>query len=824
MSHKDPTLVTIERPILTPEQEQEKWLGEALRNVKEKSERLKAAMKRAEFVNVLKAASQVLGELRTGMLTPQHYYELYSAVFDELQGLEFYFEEEVQNGRTLEDLYETVQHAGNIVPRLYLLITVGVIYIKSKKAPPRELIKDLVEMCKGVQHPTRGLFLRHYLLTKVKNYLPDEGNEYFGEESGNVEDSASFILQNFKEMVWLWVRMEKCDSQLKNRREKERRELRVLVGFNLVRLSQLEGIDKHGYQQVILPRILNIILSFKEPLAQEYLLGVIVQVFPDEFHLYTLSDLLLALGSAQVVAGVNIHSILTLLMDRLGQYVAGLRDGTVEGGSKKEEKIIKNMFTVFREKIEVITSSTNVVFSQASYAETQSSLLKLVLKTYPDAYDRLDEVLGSLKDRFSKNPPDVDAVKVIKKMLQLLATELKDPNILLDLQNYDGIIETLPFRPRRDVAAALCSTIVDTGITVNTLERVAKLFEIIAPMIKNVQDTPNEKSEIYTIDPEEEFVEEQSLVCRTVHMIDTDDVQVLFKMYSGIRKQLGQGGNERMVYTLKTIAALYQRLALRVNKLVLAEQDTGSLTPQKALQYLYSGDGKGIIEVLAVERPQAAFQLYLNAANCADVCAADELSYDLYTEAFTLYEENAANAADQMLMLKMMISSLCMVQNMNEENYDNVATKLCQYSSKLLKKHHQSRMAALCANLFWRKSEDTRIAQKVQECMQRALKISDHSQPQHRLALFVDLLNQFLHFYAAEVPTITAKFIGALIDLIREATSNADAAGGDDDEEEGAGNAATKKEFEEARAFYRNSTKYIRSRQKDEERWLEIDV
>lgn len=64
--------------------------------------------------------------------------------------------------------YEMVQHCGNIVPRIYLLITVGSVYIKSKEAPAKEILKDLVEMCRGVQHPIRGLFLRNYLLTMSK--------------------------------------------------------------------------------------------------------------------------------------------------------------------------------------------------------------------------------------------------------------------------------------------------------------------------------------------------------------------------------------------------------------------------------------------------------------------------------------------------------------------------------------------------------------------------------------------------------------------------------------------------------------------------------
>ena len=46
-------------------------------------------------------------------------------------------------------------------------------------------------------------------------------------------------------------------SKDKKRRERERKDLRLLVGTNLVRLSQLEGVDGAKYRKVILPPILE---------------------------------------------------------------------------------------------------------------------------------------------------------------------------------------------------------------------------------------------------------------------------------------------------------------------------------------------------------------------------------------------------------------------------------------------------------------------------------------------------------------------------------------------------------------------------------------
>jgi len=75
----------------------------------------------------------------------------------------------------------------------YLLITVGVVYIKNNELSRRDILKDLVEMCRGVQHPLRGLFLRNYLLQCTKNVLPD-----------HEEDLAGYVRLSFLLCIILW--------------------------------------------------------------------------------------------------------------------------------------------------------------------------------------------------------------------------------------------------------------------------------------------------------------------------------------------------------------------------------------------------------------------------------------------------------------------------------------------------------------------------------------------------------------------------------------------------------------------------------------------
>ena len=166
------------------------------------------------------------------------YFFIFS-IMDEMRELEEYFATLQRNGTSMSELYNQVQACSTILPRLYLLCSVGGVYIQSQQTPAKTILKDLLEMLKGVQHPMRGLFLRNYLSHVTKNRLPDVGSPYEG-VGGGVQDAYDFLLTNFSESNRLWVRLQNQGaSKDKKKREKERQDLRILVGTNLVRLSQL---------------------------------------------------------------------------------------------------------------------------------------------------------------------------------------------------------------------------------------------------------------------------------------------------------------------------------------------------------------------------------------------------------------------------------------------------------------------------------------------------------------------------------------------------------------------------------------------------------
>lgn len=95
-----------------------KQLSEALHVVQQQSHLMRRHLEGDLLMDALKAASTMLAELRTSVLGPKQYYELYMAVTDGLRYLSSYLHEaHLSEKQDLAELYELVQYAGNIVSR-----------------------------------------------------------------------------------------------------------------------------------------------------------------------------------------------------------------------------------------------------------------------------------------------------------------------------------------------------------------------------------------------------------------------------------------------------------------------------------------------------------------------------------------------------------------------------------------------------------------------------------------------------------------------------------------------------------------------------------
>lgn len=124
----------------------------------------------------------------------------------------------------------------------------------------------------------------------------------------------------------------------RTKRERERLQLRMLVGTNLRRLSELNVVSASIYKNYVLKKVTEQIIKCKDRIAQEYLMECLIMVFSDDYHLKTLDGFLTVVNKLQ--SSVNINSIIIKLMERLSKFA-----------SESENKEIfqeKDIFAIFQ--------------------------------------------------------------------------------------------------------------------------------------------------------------------------------------------------------------------------------------------------------------------------------------------------------------------------------------------------------------------------------------------------------------------------------------------------------------------------------------------
>eukprot|EP00027_Filamoeba_sp_ATCC50430_P010734 CAMPEP_0168551534 /NCGR_PEP_ID=MMETSP0413-20121227/6225_1 /TAXON_ID=136452 /ORGANISM="Filamoeba nolandi, Strain NC-AS-23-1" /LENGTH=788 /DNA_ID=CAMNT_0008582069 /DNA_START=80 /DNA_END=2446 /DNA_ORIENTATION=- len=780
-----------ERKDTAPEEEQVKILEQAKNNVKTQAFYMKRCLDANNLMDALKHASNMICELRTSLLGPKNYYALYIETFDQLRFLENYLLEG-QHGKKMAELYELVQYAGNILPRLYLLVTVGSAYIKLKEAPAKDVLKDLVEMCRGVQHPTRGLFLRTYLMEVTKDKLPDNGNEFEG-KGGAAKDSIDFVLVNFTEMNKLWVRMQhQGPVRERDRREQERGELRLLVGKNIARLSQLEGVDLETYSKAVLPRLVEQVVNCKDVIAQQYLMEVIIQAFPDDFHLRTLDVLLSTCGQLQ--GGVNIKNILVSLIDRLANFA---------GRGEQIPSDIK-VFNTFSEQIANIVKAQPTMLVEDILA-LEASLLNLSITCYPGLLENVDEIFKFcnvvLEQRKEENSKQA-VVKQITKLLQTPLDTFKNILTVLKLENYPKTLSFLSLENRRRISIDIARTAVDYGHAIPEADVINKLLELIAPIVRD----PENPEETINID-EEDFIDEQNLVASLVHLCESSDLEQLFAMYLVARKHFGQGGPKRIKYTLVPLVFRILKLALRLKKSA-EEDDSWEVKAKKVFKFAH----ETTTALARSNMPETSLRLYLQCAQTASVCGAafETIAYEFVTQAFLIYEEQVADSQAQFNAITIIIGSLQLASVFSEENYDTLITKAALYASKLLKKPDQCRAICLVSHLFWCPDKDYKNGKRVLECLQKALKIAGSCmEAAIKVYLFVDILNQYLFYFENQCDAVTIEYLSGLIQLINTNITGTEA----NDPETG-----------NTVKHYQNTLAYIRWKSQADPRYQGIDA
>lgn len=762
--------------------DQDRLLDEATAVVKEQAFYMKRAMDNDNLREALKHASNLICELRTSLLSPKNYYELYMQVFQEMQHLSTFFNDKSRHNRKMMDLYESVQHAGNILPRMYLLATVGASYIKSKEAPAKEILKDMSELTKGVQHPIRGLFLRYYLSQMVKDKLPDTGTEYEEAGGGDINDAFDFILTNFMESNRLWVRIQHQGPQKdKQQREKQRHDLRVLVGANLVRLSQLEGMTMEFYKDMALPKLLEHILSVKDTMSQQYLFESMIQVFPDEFHIGTLEQELAAYTKAQ--PSVDMKPVMKALMDRLSAFLAEHKD---------EDHALQgvDIFSLFQVHLKAILERTLEPAASGAPApppdplvpalELQSAFMQFTLNLFAEVH-HVDIILQSTADlvnkyfdRQSDNSRKLSA-NAEDKVVDLLSHLLKVmPGQCLDMEHCVSLVNTLQYGNRKKVALSMVNSINDGDtLKLDSVDTVAKLMKFIEPLLVDEEGGGKDDS----VD-----AADQEKVAKLTYKIDgvndhTPELDTIMEILTKMRGFFGKGTEKRIIYTLPPL--VYYSLSLIEKKQAETEENKSAVTAKKIFQFAHK-----TITALNEHLPMVAIQLWLVGAAVSDkLVAGGEQGFKAMTDEFVskaweVFDEKAAETTEIRACLLQLMGTIGTLQHYDAENYANDAEKIVKHANKITKKATKIELLSAAASLFAKADTEEYAYQNEGTCLQVAQKVLKLVDAQVEsdakdVGLWIDMLDLYIYFFPKFPAQFTMEFISKIRQLCGEHTEYA---------------------------------------------------
>jgi vacuolar protein sorting-associated protein 35 len=206
-----------------------------------------------------------------------------------------------------------------------------------------------------------------------------------------------------------------------------------------------------------------------------------------------------------------------------------------------------------------------------------------------------------------------------------------------------------------------------------------------------------------------------------------------------------------------------------------------------------------------------ALRLFVACGQIADQTGHEEVAYEFFAQAFTVYEEAISDSRAQFQAVCVIAGALHQSRGFGKENYDTLITKCALHGSKLLKKPDQCRAVYLASHLFWATpvtalgEEDTkdvsllarvgmivywwqqlyRDGKRVLECLQRALRVADACMDTAvSVELFVEILNRYVYYFEQENDAVsplhplrtvnhginalqvTTKYLNGLIELI----------------------------------------------------------
>lgn len=713
------------------------------------------------------------GFLQSESFNPHNYYELYNVISEALLNLSFQISD--KNRFTNESVcsqYEIAQYHKGVIQRLYLMITVAPELSTRGYARVLDVLSDLAMMIKQSQNVTHSLFLRYFLLCAFKSHLADS-------TPVETERTVHFLLHNFAQMNRMWVRMADTPNEITEEEEaakpsftgndekilstqEQRKELSVLVGMNLSRVTSLRNLTPEMYSNVILPYVLKHVDLCEDALAQSEILQFIVHAFPADFQILTIDQLFSIFG--KVDQSVPILSIVNQLLSRFLDFDGELIDPTT--GKTTFVTIAKNIEELFNtEGSLALINKFEVLEKLLRFAlKVNSKDVRNIKNLFKFADFQIDLAIG--EEQLTSKDASSALLSFVKTPFVAFNWEDEEAAtsplvILSQIDHLPSLIKRLLPSDRSIIATEICKILINSSITISSLAQFSFILQLTSSIVREGPGS--------------------SYFFAMLTLINTGSVESTMSIVQELANVMDTA------FTEKAASKAVLPIGFKVIRL-MSEAEKESLV--KLVQFLAQ-----FVKRNAPKNPKSCLQLCIEAARTLDRLEFGQEATQFATTAVTdfyallrsQYEQKKGSEGLSALYNVFLYITNFVVSSTSVDFATSLNSQLCSIAAtfsspdsdsgdqnaaleklKPLQASIACQSFANCANLFWRKDQRMNEVKNVQACLAKACQVAATNS---NLGVSIELLYSVLSwaaFFIESSCSIDIKWIHALISLIRK--------------------------------------------------------
>ena len=753
------------------EKEDEKQLLENMfKHIKMTSMKMKNAIDRNDMRQVLKFSVDILNTLKAEFKTVSYYNQLFLNVYDELLPLEIYFNEEIKRGRRIKEFYEAVQQCITVLPRLYLMILVGNIYIESNPNEKKEILNEIMKMVNAVQHPLRGFYVRYFIIKILKNNL----------------DDIDSLLINIKEMNKLWIRIGHMKHLLGSDIIKVRNELKDIIGENIIKLGSIQDINDNIYKNKILLPLLKIIIECGDYLSQQYLLLNMIESFPDEYNIKSIDIIITSLS--QMTEKVDIKEIFIKIMEKLGNFdsIEKLKDIKSNEIFEKLNGSIEKIIEEFQNQGDNDNDILKIIELEVSYLkfvinfgtfEEQNLKIKNINKIISKCYDLISKACGG------RNLSE-EGVKIIFNLLQII---LDSPLSIFKCKNFPDLMNYLDDNYKSKLSLDILDSLVNKyniGM-IDTKDKMESIIEFITPMVYIEDNRGNDYlldkalnkicKLVYVPSSKDPYEQLEMLQMLINLLIDTtkedqEDLKnkkliLYYNNYINSLLLIGYSLNEAYLNNINLNNEENKNKKTQIhkefcNKYNIDKFDNNNIEKYWEFYQLLIKEIDTNLSKLKIISPEISYKLYLQCIllinkigfnfnnkneNNDNKNNYEETLLIYINKILSMYTNGEINMKDKLDLLINLIGNICSLTILSKDNLIKIATKIEKICDKINKKNEQCLSLINSSKLYY--NDINKDLNKVIELLNKAKKTAVYAMtnPENTI-LFIYILNEYIRY------------------------------------------------------------------------------